>query len=297
MTERIRDFARKTGARTLVRSNVQTYLSVLSAIGVVTHCALLRTKVRVPVLLRRGLVLILAGLWTLDFGLGSATAAPTNALDEASFVAITKNNIFNPRRRGRMPDAPREKQPPRAVVDWFALVGIMNYDKGLFAFFEGNKSDYAKVEKPGDKIADFKVEKIEAAMVTLSRGTNTIIMPVNMQMRREEGGDWKLAPRSESYVAGNERDRNDRSRYDRGRRNRDFNSRNGSPSPTTNETPTPGAESILSAVQQMIQNADQPPPPEVFLDQGPDNGGNGGDTNEDPVLRALRERRERESNP
>jgi hypothetical protein len=128
-------------------------------------------------------------------------------------------------------------------------------------------------------------------MVKLSRGTNTIIMPVNMQMRREEGGDWALAPRSETYVASS--DRNDRSRYDRNGRNRNY--RNGQPNSTPTETPTPGPESILSAVQQMLNGADvPPPPPDVILDQGPDNGG---DPNEDPVLRALRLRRERENNP
>jgi hypothetical protein len=238
-------------------------------------------------------VALVFGPGTLDFGLGTTSAAPTNGLDEASFKKITDNNIFNPRRRGysRIDPGPKTKSAP--VADWFALVGIMDYDKGLFAFFEGNKSDYTKVEKPGDKIADFKVESIDTAIVKLSRGTNTIIMPVNMQMRREEGGDWKLAPRSDTYVASSER--NDRSRYDRNGR-RGF--RNGQPSSTPTETATPGPEDLASAVQQILQNdaadALPPPPPDVFLDQGPDNGG---DTNEDPVLRALRLRRERENNP
>jgi hypothetical protein len=47
-------------------------------------------------------------------------------------------------------------------------------------------------------------------------------------------------------------------------------------------------------LQNGAADAPPPPPPDVFLDQGPDNGG---DTNEDPVLRALRLRRERENNP
>jgi hypothetical protein len=98
----------------------------------------------------RWFVLLLLGLWTLDSGLGTLSAAPTNVLDEASFKPITQNNIFNPRRRGRKPDGPIQAPRTNPVVDWFALVGIMNYDKGLFAFFEGSKSAYSKVEKPGD---------------------------------------------------------------------------------------------------------------------------------------------------
>jgi hypothetical protein len=240
--------------------------------------------------------LLLLGLFV---GLWTASAAPTNRLDEASFNKITQNNIFNPRRRGYVPpNSRRENTPPRPIADWFALVGVMDYDKGLFAFFEGSKSDYTKVEKSGDKIADFKVEKIETAMVTLSRGTNTIIMPVNMQMKREVGGDWALAQRGETYVANNDRDRRDRSRYDRNDRNR---YRYGQQTPTTNETAPQGPEGILSAVQQMIQDnspdAPPPPPPDAILDQPPDNGNAGGDTNEDPVLRALRLRREAENNP
>ena len=71
--------------------------------------------------------------------------------------------------------------------DYFALVGIMSYDKGPFAFFEGSRSEYSKVAKPNDSIAGFKVTGIESNNVQLVSGTNTVAMPINMQMRREEG--------------------------------------------------------------------------------------------------------------
>jgi hypothetical protein len=263
------------------------------------------SKLQCLVTTARATVLVVLVLWALSSKVGTAFAAATNgsaALTEASFNKITQNNIFNPRRKGYQPREIRDKPQTRPIADWFALVGIIDYDKGMFAFFEGSKSEYQKVAKASEKITDFKVESIDAAAVKLVRGTNTIVMPVNMQMRREEGGEWKLAPRSETYVADNGRERSDRSRFDRNNRGRSSNnSRNYSqPSTTPTETTTPGPENILSAVQQMIlqEGAEPlPPPPDVILEPGPDNSNNSGDTNEDPVLRALRERRERETNP
>jgi hypothetical protein len=178
-------------------------------------------------------------------------------------------------------------------VDFFALVGIMSYEKGPFAFFEGSSSEYRKVAKPGDKIADFKVASIEESSVKLMSGTNTTVMPVNMQMHRENGGSWSLSLRSETLVASSDRSgRSDRSRYDRNGRGRSSDSRNSFSQTQPGTDGTNQVSDVLSAVQQMFQQESQPdgPPPDSIVDEG-------SDTNEDPVLRALRLRREQENNP
>ena len=249
------------------------------------------------------LLLLLLGLWTLDFGLRTSQAAPTSApspLDEASFNIITKNNIFNPRRSAAYIPPDSTKKPPAPQVDFFALVGIMSYEKGPFAFFEGSGSEYRKVAKPGDSIAGFKVAAIEESAVklvgdtnTLAAGTNTIVMPVNMQMHREKGGPWTLSLRSENLFAASDRSgRSDRSRYDRNGRGRSSDPRDNIPQTQPVTEGTNQVSDVITAVQQLLLQDSPPdlPPPDAIVDEG-------SDTNEDPVLRALRLRRERETNP
>lgn len=184
----------------------------------------------------------------------------------------------------------------------------MSYDKGPFAFFEGNRSEYSKVAKPSDNIAGFKVTGIESNSVQLVSGTNSVAMPINMQMRREQGAsEWKLSPRSDTYIASY--DRNDRSRYDRNDRNgrnrynnnnnyrdnrnyyqRDNNNDSFQPpmADGTNQPP----EVMVTGQDTFEPPPDFPPPPDVEQGQA-----RGSDSNEDPVLRILRLRREQENNP
>jgi hypothetical protein len=227
---------------------------------------------------------------------GSSAAGTTNRLDETSFKIVKDNNIFNPKRYpGAIPRI-RENINQRPQADYFALVGIISYDQGPFAFFEGSRSEYSKVAKPSDSIAGFKVTGIESNSVQLVSGTNAIAMPINMQMRREEGAtEWKLAARSDTYVASN--DRNDRSRYDRGR-NRNNNYRDNRDNNNTNiQIPvaadnTNQAPDVIVGPDGFVPPPDFPLPPDAAAEQG-----QGSDTNEDPVLRVLRLRRERENNP
>src|ERR1700683_5299008 len=85
----------------------------------------------------------------------NARAQDTNtssALDLKSFDIITSRNIFDQSRR------PRNVRPPPkiTVVDTFTLVGTMSYEKGTFAFFDSNRSEYRKTLKASDTIAGYK---------------------------------------------------------------------------------------------------------------------------------------------
>jgi hypothetical protein len=114
-----------------------------------------------------------------------------------TFKLITERNIFDPnrvRRRG----GPVAKAK---TVESFGLVGVMSYDKGTFAFFDGSSSAYKKAVKVADTIAGYKVTNIDANTIKLAAGTNHVELRVGMQLRREEGGDWAAAAQSETYAS------------------------------------------------------------------------------------------------
>jgi hypothetical protein len=73
----------------------------------------------------------------------------------------------------------------------------MKYEKGLFAFFDGTRSDYRKVLKQDDTIAGFKITSIEPSHVKLASATNEVELAVGKQLRREEEGEWRLSERPE----------------------------------------------------------------------------------------------------
>ena len=129
-------------------------------------------------------------------------AGPTNSpvsLDYAAFKIIADRNIFDPNRFPHRPGVPTIRKPNR--VDSLTLVGIMSYEKGTFAFFDGTSSEYKKALKLTDAIAGYKVTNIAPNGVKLASGTNELELTVGTQLRREEDGPWLLAGQGGSYAA------------------------------------------------------------------------------------------------
>jgi hypothetical protein len=126
---------------------------------------------------------------------GTATAQETNAAprtkDYSAFRIITERNIFNGNRSGRSSRGSRETPRPLRV-DAFALLGVMSYEKGRFAFFDGSSSEYRKTLKAEGTIADFKVLDIGGKSVKLDGKGKQIELRVGSQLRREDGGEWKV---------------------------------------------------------------------------------------------------------
>src|SRR5258706_16352028 len=77
----------------------------------------------------------------------------------------------------------------------------MRYEKGLFAFFDGTRSDYRKVLKQDDTIAGFKITAIEPSHVILASATNELDLGVGKQLRREDEGEWRMSDRPEGNDA------------------------------------------------------------------------------------------------
>jgi len=115
---------------------------------------------------------------------------PTTPADSKydSFRVIVERNIFNPTRVGRTRD--REEKAPR--VDTIALVGTMQYDKGVVAFFDSPDAAFRKTLREGQSVGDFKVQKIAPNEVELIRDGKPISLRVAQQLRRPEGGDWSV---------------------------------------------------------------------------------------------------------
>ena len=140
------------------------------------------------------LALLLAG------ALGSqaeTTNAPANAptrLSYDSFRMVSDRNIFNPNRFARSSGrTQRSSSQPVSRVESISLVGIMAYEKGIYAFFDGTKADYRHALQPGATIGEYQVVQVTPEHVQLRHGTNTYDLKVGMQMRREDEGDWFLS--------------------------------------------------------------------------------------------------------
>jgi len=92
---------------------------------------------------------------------------PTNYALFSGFISV--RNIFNPARYAvRGNTVIRTTTTPR-VVRRFSLVGTMSYEKGMFAFFDGNQNNLRKVlyQSDSNSIAGYTVAEITPAGVQL----------------------------------------------------------------------------------------------------------------------------------
>lgn len=174
-----------------------------------------------------GLALLLfAGRATA--GAAEGTNAPaTNGFQ--AFKLIADRNIFN---QNRTPgNASERARPPerQARVETFSLLGTLRYEKGEFAFFDGNNSEFRKVLKPSDTIGGCRIVEVGHNSVKLAAGDKQVELAVGMQMTRQDEGEWQVTARSSSDVARSDASRSgDRDSFrsrDNGRESRDFRTR------------------------------------------------------------------------
>lgn len=116
-----------------------------------------------------------------------SSVTPTTSIDE--FRLVSERNIFNPNRTGRR-DRPNEEKPPG--VDVITLVGTMDSDRGLRAFFDGSESSFRRALHVGESVDKFKVTQIAPSVVDLERDGKSMSVRVGQQLRRPEGADWNL---------------------------------------------------------------------------------------------------------
>lgn len=121
----------------------------------------------------------------------AAPGAAPAASDFEAFRIVVDRNIFNPNRTGRS-RASEEVQPR---FDTFGLVGTMESEQGLVAIFDSTDEALRKAVPEGGTIGGFTVKAIQPASVELVAGDKTQTIRMGQQLRRPEGGEWRLGPR------------------------------------------------------------------------------------------------------
>jgi len=133
---------------------------------------------------------------------GSAIIAsnfPAN--DFRHFYFVVQNNVFNGNRYPNMP--PQTNPVARVTVrppayELLSLVGTLTYEKGTFAFFNGSSSAFKKTVGPDGTIAGYQITEIAKESVTLVVSNEPpITLRTGQQMRRDQGGSWRVLGSSE----------------------------------------------------------------------------------------------------
>ncbi len=124
-------------------------------------------------------------------GSAPAKSAPTAKGSFEPFRLIGDRNIFDPSRRNRSArSASNEPAPPTG--DTIAFVGTMDYDQGVFAFFDSPDPRYRKVLPEGGALAEFVVKHVADRSVDLTRDGQVTTLEITQQLHRPDGGDWTV---------------------------------------------------------------------------------------------------------
>ena len=118
---------------------------------------------------------------------------------------ISQRNIFDPDRYA-LTAPPRNRTTTRTVVrsaPAFGLVGTMAYEKGMFAFFDGNSPEYQKVlyESESNNIAGFIVAEITTSGVKLQTADKkqTMTFKIGDTLQQQNDGTWDIGGSTGSF--------------------------------------------------------------------------------------------------
>jgi hypothetical protein len=111
----------------------------------------------------------------------------------APFRTIGERNIFNPNRTPRQ-NAGRTAEVATGPADEvIALVGTLDYEKGVFALFEGSDPAHRQALKAGARVAGLTITTIRPTEITLDQDGRAARLPVGGQLRRPPGGSWTVS--------------------------------------------------------------------------------------------------------
>ncbi len=129
----------------------------------------------------------------------ASTNSPASSRDFSSFRLVSDRNIFNANRSGGRPAGPSRPTRAPKKTDTLALVGIVSYERGTFALFDGSSSDFRKSIPAGSAVAGWKLKAVDSKSVQLEANGKTLEMQVSSQLKREDGGEWRLSTGAGSY--------------------------------------------------------------------------------------------------
>ncbi|HRE82172.1 MAG TPA: hypothetical protein PLN52_14080 [Opitutaceae bacterium] len=121
-----------------------------------------------------------------------ASTSATTATDPFDvFRVIGDRNIFDPDRQPRV-RRNAASEIPAPADDVISFVGTLQYEKGLFAFFDGSSSAYRTTLPTGGIIAGFSVGQITPHSVSLTANERLLTLRMGESLRRSEGSDWTV---------------------------------------------------------------------------------------------------------
>lgn len=159
--------------------------------------------------IRRAILLACGGTLLLLAALPATAASKTRPEKPAKvddgfkpFAVITERNVFNANRHESAvtavaPKLPKPAKPPQTEA--FALLGTLSSERGAVAFFDGTSVSYRKAAQTGEKLGDYTITGIEHDRVTLKAADREMCLPLKMQFRREDQGEWQLAPLPDDF--------------------------------------------------------------------------------------------------
>jgi hypothetical protein len=151
-----------------------------------------------PITLKPGPALWVAAALTVAFAASAQTNGVPGPQDFAAFSRfITDRNIFDPNRQPHFYTStyrPHTTHHTHTSAPGLQLVGTMDYDKGRFAFFNGNSDDLKKVLAVGGTVAGFTVLEILPNQVRLVSADKKGQLTLNVgDGLRQDNGKWVLA--------------------------------------------------------------------------------------------------------
>ena len=140
---------------------------------------------------------------------GGAALAQSNGVpgpkDYTTFSRfVSDRNIFDPSRQPHttFTTTHKHRSSGNTQVPGIRLVGTMNYEKGMFAFFAGSSTELSTVAQTGGTVAGYTVTDIVATNVVLeAAGTKE---PHNLKIGdglQQEGSKWVFVERGEISTA------------------------------------------------------------------------------------------------
>ena len=145
--------------------------------------------------LRCGILVLLASA-AFAFAQSNGVPGPADYTKFSSFV--TDRNIFDPARVPHSYSSTRRYVPRTRTrsnaAPGIQLVGTMSYEKGMFAFFNGNSAEWKKALQVGGKIADYTVVEISAQDVQVESADKKQQLELKIgEGLRQENGKWVLS--------------------------------------------------------------------------------------------------------
>jgi hypothetical protein len=138
--------------------------------------------------------LVLTAALTVEAGAFAQSNGVPGPTDYSKFSQfVTDRNIFDPNRQPHYSSnsRPRAKTRVRNAAPGIMLVGTMSYEKGMFAFFNGNSADLKKALQVAEKIADYTVTDISPNRVKLESSDKKQQLELKVgDGLRQENGKW-----------------------------------------------------------------------------------------------------------